>query len=79
MAYSSWIVCPSIRWSVQHSVFVFPLQAMDIFDIAEGYNSLEEALERVVCPSMVIGVKTDILFPIIQQRELATSLTKSGW
>ncbi|XP_052222230.1 uncharacterized protein LOC127838479 [Dreissena polymorpha] len=53
-------------------------KAMDIFDIAEGYNSLEEALERVVCPSMVIGVKTDILFPIIQQRELATSLTKSG-
>ncbi|KAH3793325.1 hypothetical protein DPMN_146833 [Dreissena polymorpha] len=34
-------------------------KAMDIFDIEEGYNSLEEALERV-------------------QRELATSLTKSG-
>lgn len=53
-------------------------KAMDIFDMTEGYNSLEEGLARVKCPVMVIGVKTDILFPISQQRELASVLQSSG-
>ena len=51
---------------------------MDLFDIAEGYPSMEAGLERVTCPVMVIGVQTDVLFPIWQQRELATALQKSG-
>ncbi|KAL4219551.1 hypothetical protein ACF0H5_022127 [Mactra antiquata] len=53
-------------------------KAMDIFDMAEGYNSLQEGLSMVKCPVMVIGVTTDILFPIIQQRELASVLQESG-
>lgn len=53
-------------------------KAMDLFDIAEGYPSLEEGLARVQCPVMVVGVQTDILFPIWQQRELAESLQKAG-
>ena len=51
---------------------------MDLFDISEGYPSLEAGLERVTCPVMVIGVQTDVLFPIWQQRELAATLQKSG-
>lgn len=51
---------------------------MDLFDVAEGFPSLEAGLERVKCPIMVIGVQTDILFPIWQQRELAEALQKSG-
>ncbi|KAK0046730.1 serine O-succinyltransferase [Biomphalaria pfeifferi] len=53
-------------------------KAMDMFDIAEGYNSLEEGLSRVKCPVMVIGVQTDVLFPIWQQRELASLLQRAG-
>lgn len=53
-------------------------KAMDIFDISEGFGSLKEGLARVKCPVMVIGIKTDILFPIQQQRELATELQNSG-
>jgi homoserine O-acetyltransferase len=52
---------------------------MDIFDVSEGFNSLEEGLSRVTCPVMVIGVQTDILFPISQQRELASALQTAGW
>jgi homoserine O-acetyltransferase len=51
---------------------------MDMFDIAEGYPSLKEGLARIRCPVMVIGVQTDILFPIWQQRQLADTLQKSG-
>ncbi|CAG5115322.1 unnamed protein product [Candidula unifasciata] len=53
-------------------------KAMDMFDIAEGYSSLEEGLSRVKCPTMVIGVQTDMLFPVWQQRELANLLHKAG-
>ncbi|KAK7094947.1 uncharacterized protein [Littorina saxatilis] len=53
-------------------------KAMDMFDISEGYESLEEGLARITCPVMVIGVQTDILFPIWQQRELSAALQKSG-
>jgi homoserine O-acetyltransferase len=51
---------------------------MDLFDMAEGYGSLKEGLSRVKCPVMVVGVQTDILFPIWQQRELAKVLQESG-
>lgn len=51
---------------------------MDLFDIAESYESLHAGLSRVNCPVMVIGVQTDILFPIRQQRKLATALQESG-
>ncbi|XP_063425088.1 uncharacterized protein LOC134708466 [Mytilus trossulus] len=53
-------------------------KAMDLFDIAESYESLHAGLSRVNCPVMVIGVQTDILFPIRQQRKLATALQESG-
>lgn len=53
-------------------------KAMDMFDIGEGYDSLEEGLSRVKCPVMVIGVQTDVLFPIWQQRELAAILQQAG-
>ncbi|KAK3087516.1 hypothetical protein FSP39_006856 [Pinctada imbricata] len=53
-------------------------KAMDLFDMAEGYSSLHEGLSRVQCPTMIIGVKTDILFPIWQQRELAQILHETG-
>ncbi|BFZ20621.1 hypothetical protein BsWGS_23660 [Bradybaena similaris] len=53
-------------------------KAMDMFDIAEGYGSLEEGLSRVRCPTMIIGVQTDMLFPVWQQRELASVLQKAG-
>ncbi|XP_048775708.1 serine O-succinyltransferase-like isoform X2 [Ostrea edulis] len=53
-------------------------KAMDLFDMAEGYGSLKKGLSRVKCPVMVVGVQTDILFPIWQQRELAKVLQESG-
>lgn len=51
---------------------------MDLFDIQDGFDTLTEGLARVVCPCMVIGVKTDILFPVWQQRNLAENLQEAG-
>ena len=51
---------------------------MDLFDLGESFGSLKEALKKVVCPVMVIGVQTDLLFPVWQQREMATVLQEAG-
>ncbi|XP_013380712.1 serine O-succinyltransferase [Lingula anatina] len=54
-------------------------KAMDLFDVGEDYGgNVQTALSRIECPVMVIGVKTDILFPIWQQRELACNLKEAG-
>ncbi|XP_067940861.1 uncharacterized protein [Watersipora subatra] len=53
-------------------------KAMDLFDISEDYEDMNAALKRVTCPAMVLGVKTDLLFPIWQQRELAAALRSAG-
>jgi homoserine acetyltransferase len=51
---------------------------MDLFDISEGYCSLNEAFSNIKCPIMIMGAQTDILFPVRQQRDLANWLKKSG-
>jgi homoserine O-acetyltransferase len=51
---------------------------MDMFDLGETFGDLHTALGRVKCPTMVIGVQTDILFPVWQQRELANILQEAG-
>ncbi|XP_033122068.1 serine O-succinyltransferase-like isoform X2 [Anneissia japonica] len=53
-------------------------KAMDLFDMSDGFDSLQEGLSRVKCPVMVIGVQTDILFPVWQQRQLSDLLKNSG-
>ena len=51
---------------------------MDLFDISGGYSSMVSALANVVCPIMIMGSQTDILFPVSQQRELANGLKEAG-
>ena len=54
------------------------LQAMDFFDMGEGFSSLLDGVSRVKCPTMIIGVQTDILIPVAQQRQIASLLRESG-
>ncbi|RDD42157.1 putative serine-O-acetyltransferase cys2 [Trichoplax sp. H2] len=53
-------------------------KAIDLFDIGEGFPSMVEGVKRIICPTLVIGVKTDILFPIQQQTEIADLLKQAG-
>jgi homoserine O-acetyltransferase len=60
--------------------YLYLSRAMDLFDVAEhGAGSVEEGLARIEARrSLVIGVETDFLFPIDQQREIATILSDHG-
>ena len=57
--------------------YLYISKAMDLFDLTEPteYGSLA-GIDRIVCPVLVVGVTTDVLFPAWQQRELRDLLAK---
>jgi homoserine O-acetyltransferase len=58
------------------NAYLYLSRAMDLFDLADhGDGSVSEALKRFkVKRALIIGVETDLLFPIDQQLELADGL-----
>ena len=59
--------------------YLYLSRASDLFDVADHGGSLAAGLGRIrVERAMVIGVETDLLFPIRQQRELAAGLESPG-
>lgn len=58
--------------------YLYLSRASDLFDLAEHGGSLDAGFRRTKLERvLVIGVETDILFPIHQQRELAAGLAKA--
>jgi len=55
--------------------YLYLSRSMDWFDVADGYPDLATALSGIeLLSANVIGVTTDILFPIHQQRAIADAL-----
>ncbi len=44
---------------------------MDAHNIGRGRKSVEAALQQVKAKTLVIGIETDILFPLAEQQKLA--------
>jgi len=56
--------------------YLYLSRASDLFDLAEHGGSLESGFKRLQLQrALVIGVETDILFPIHEQRDLAEGLS----
>lgn len=59
--------------------YLYLSRAMDLFDVAEHGGSVNAGLAKIHARrSLIIGVETDILFPIEQQIEIAEGLKKAG-
>ncbi|HWK74078.1 MAG TPA: homoserine O-acetyltransferase [Povalibacter sp.] len=59
--------------------YLYLSRAMDLFDLADHGGTVAEALQRfTVERALVVGVETDLLFPIEQQQELADGLAGGG-
>lgn len=58
--------------------FLYLSKAMDLFDLGEGADSYEAGISRIHARTLVIGVTTDLLFPIHQQEEVARILRECG-
>ena len=53
-------------------------KAMDLHDLERGRGSLGAALGRIACPVLSMGITSDILYPIYQQRELVDEIVATG-
>jgi homoserine O-acetyltransferase len=65
--------------------YLYISKAMDLFDMTEQASVQCDdvrlgitRLSQVVCPAFVVGITSDILFPVWQQRELARLLEPSA-
>jgi homoserine O-acetyltransferase len=59
--------------------YLYLSRASDLFDVAEHGSSVAAGLSKIrVNRALIIGVTTDFLFPIYQQRELADGLAAPG-
>ena len=59
--------------------YLYLSRAMDLFDASDHGGSVEAALASTGLKSaLVIGVRTDLLFPLHQQKELAEGLEAAG-
>ncbi len=53
-------------------------KAMDLHDVGRGRGGIEAGLERVRCPTLVVSIDSDLLYPSRQQDELAGHLREAG-
>jgi homoserine O-acetyltransferase/O-succinyltransferase len=58
--------------------YLYISRAMDLYDVSDGYRSLNAALRRIRSKALCIGVRSDILFPARQIRWLADKLRAIG-
>lgn len=59
--------------------YLYMSRAMDWFDVADHGGSVNAGLAKIqVKKALIIGVTTDILFPLEQQKEIAEGLIKAG-
>jgi homoserine O-acetyltransferase/O-succinyltransferase len=58
--------------------YLYITRAIDQFDPARTYGSLERAFASVQAESLVVGFTSDWLFPPEQNREIALALLRSG-
>ncbi|MFM1951164.1 MAG: hypothetical protein RL418_851, partial [Actinomycetota bacterium] len=55
--------------------YITLVSAMNSHDIARGRESLEAALRRISCPTLVLGIDSDRLFPIAGQKLIAENIS----
>ncbi len=58
------------------TTYAYLTKAADMFDLEETHGSLDQALSRVRCPVMAVGIDSDYLFPLSEQREIVDEMKK---
>jgi homoserine O-acetyltransferase len=58
--------------------YLYISRAMDLYDVSEGYPSLEAALRRVRSKALFIGIWSDLLFPAARVRRLTEQVNAVG-
>lgn len=58
--------------------YLYLTRAMDLYDVAAGYRSEQEALSRMESELLFVGISSDWLFPAAEVRALAERARRAG-
>ncbi len=58
--------------------YLYISRAMDLYDVSEGFPSLEAALSRIRSKALFVGIRSDFLFPAARVRWLAEQVRSLG-
>ncbi|MEW6524752.1 MAG: homoserine O-acetyltransferase [Bacillota bacterium] len=60
------------------NTYLYLSRAMDLHDVGRGRGPYEEVVQSIRCPVLSVGITSDLLFPVYQQRELVQLLRRAG-
>lgn len=60
------------------NAYLYLTRAMDSHDLTRGRGSYQDALRRIQAETMLIGIRSDLLFPAYQVRDVAERLAQIG-
>jgi len=63
-----------IQWRFDANSYLILNKMMDLHDVGRGRGGVEQALKRVTCPSLLMSVRTDFLYPRHQQIRVVDGL-----
>ena len=55
--------------------YYFLSKSMDAQNVGRGRLSIEEALQKIKARALVIGINSDILFPVVEQKFIASQIS----
>ncbi len=61
------------------NTYLFITKAMDDFDLGEGRTPIREVLASMTMPALVMGISSDVLYPEVEQRQLAEQLPTGSY
>jgi homoserine O-acetyltransferase len=59
--------------------YIYISRAMDLHDVAFGRGDLPDVLSSLRCPALCIGISSDVLYPVHEQKDLAEALGKASY
>jgi len=54
-------------------------EIMDTHDVGRGRGSYVEALKTIKCPSLIISISSDVLYPVHEQKELVEHIPNADY
>ena len=52
-------------------------EQMDTHDIGRGRGGVFKALNKIICPTLIMGIDSDVLYPLYEQEELVNMIPTS--